>query len=74
MDGFKDKVAIFPISLNYESSYKGIEYLGIYPYIERETMRGISREYLWVTDQENNKIYSEFNAWLNGSQLIYHNS
>ena len=72
MDGFKDKVSIFPVSKGYETSYKGNEYLGIYPYIGRAPMSGTNQEYLWVNDQENENIYSEFSTWLNGGKLTAH--
>jgi hypothetical protein len=72
MDGFKHKVAIFPISGTYAASYSGNEYLGIYPYLEKATMANDSREYLWITDQLEENLYIEFDAWLNGGELVRH--
>lgn len=72
MDGLKDKVAIFPVSKNYETLYKGNEYLGIYPFVGKATMIGTNKEYLWVTDQQNQNMYVEFNEWLKGSKLYVH--
>ena len=34
MDGYKDKVAILPITKTPQQTYQGQEYLGIYPYID----------------------------------------
>jgi len=65
MDGFKDKVALLPVSQNYSTSYKGNEYLGIYPYLEMVTMSNIN--YLRVTDQQNKNLSYDFNDWLNRS-------
>jgi hypothetical protein len=73
MDGFKRKVAIFPIAQRQETSYKGNEYLGIYPYVEITGSNDPGINLLWVTDQSNRKIYAEFNRWLNGNDLTLHN-
>jgi hypothetical protein len=72
MDGFKDKVAIFPISQTHQVSYKGNEYLGIYPYIDMETMQGSNRFFLWITDQANRNNYTKFDDWLNDGKLTLH--
>ena len=66
MDGFNDKVAILPISKTEATSYKGAEYLGIYPYIDIEKEKDTGRMLLWITDQANRNIYTQFNDWLNG--------
>jgi hypothetical protein len=62
MDGFKDKVVILPVSQSYATSYKGHEYLGIYPYLEMVTMSNIN--YLRVTDQQNQNLSYDFSVWL----------
>jgi hypothetical protein len=72
MDGLKSKVAVFPISGDNRASYSGVEYLGIYPYIDMDTMKNMNREYLWVIDQVNRNLYAEFSHWLNGGELVVH--
>jgi hypothetical protein len=73
MDGFNDKSAILPISKTEVTSYKGTEYLGIYPYVDIEKEKNTGRMLLWITDQTNKSIYTRFNDWLNGGHLISHN-
>jgi hypothetical protein len=74
MDGLKDRVAIFPISGNYQNSYSGTEYLGIYPFLEKATMQNESKETLWVTDQIDKTFYAPFAFWLNNGTLKKHTS
>jgi hypothetical protein len=73
MDGFNGKVAILPISKTGATSYKGAEYLGVYPYADIEKEKNTGRMLLWITDQTNKNIYTQFNDWLNGGHLISHN-
>jgi hypothetical protein len=72
MDGFKDKVAILPISRTDQVSYKGNEYLGIYPYMEMEGAQGSDGLFLWVTDQANHNNSTKFDDWLNDGKLTLH--
>lgn len=70
MDGKKSKSAILPVSQNSASdTYKGQEYLGIYPYITRDTDTN-QRERLWV--HESAETYINFDAWLSGKQPYVH--
>jgi len=73
MDGLKNKVAIIPAVEGVQNSFRGVEYLSIYPFIEKEKMQDTSRSYLWVVDQSDNHYYSEFNGWLSGGSLNRHN-
>jgi hypothetical protein len=72
MDGFNDKVAILPISKTEATSYKGAEYLGIYPYVDIEKEKDTGRMLLWITDQTNRNIYTQFNDWIKGGHLFFH--
>lgn len=67
MDGKKGRSAILPVSRNDTSSdsYKGQEYLGIYPYITRGNNTK-KKERLWV--HEDAVTYVTFDGWLTGSQ------
>jgi hypothetical protein len=65
MDGFKQKVAILPIVAGKANSFLGVEYLSVYPYIDKSLSRNGSME-LWVYDQDNRNFYQNFRNWLNG--------
>jgi len=69
MDGYRSKVALFPISENGANNYRGTEYLGTYPYIDRMKSNNSANEMLWVTDQNNSKLYVSFDSWIKGSPL-----
>lgn len=68
-DGIKDKmVGILPIkkySNNFRDDFKGEEYLGLYYYIDKNTISGTNKEVLWV--RESLSKYIIFDAWLNDS-------
>lgn len=68
MDGLKSKSAILPVLLSptTTSDYRGQEYLGIYPYIDKAKPQNGTNEVLWV--HEAPSIYVRYSEWLNGSQ------
>lgn len=57
-DGIKGKVAILPISKTDESSFRGQEYLGLYPYID------VVGSSIFVNNTESG--YCSLKDWLNG--------
>ena len=65
-DGKKGIVAVLPISRTSKSSFQGSEYLGIYFYIQINTISGTNNLALWV--HETSTIYTLFNNWIEGSQ------
>lgn len=69
MDGKKDKASILPLfesdSLS-SHSYKGQEYLGIYPYTIEAIEEKTSTNKLWVCEASDN--YVAFDKWLSGSK------
>jgi hypothetical protein len=72
MDGLKDKVTVCPFTSESETNdYKGLEYLGIYPYVTIDPVDGGSgKEYLWIN--RDTDIYVDFDSWLNGHKPIRH--
>ena len=68
MDGLKSKSAILPVLLSPSSTndYKGQEYLGIYPYINKAQPQGGTSDVLWV--HESPDTYVVYTAWLNGAK------
>jgi hypothetical protein len=67
MDGKKDRAAILPIfedENNSSYTYKGQEYLGIYPYAIETTQANTSTKKLWIF--ESSDTYVLFDLWLSG--------
>lgn len=67
-DGIKGTVAVLPISKTSKSSFQGSEYLGIYFYIQIDTISGSNRTALWV--YETASKYVLFDYWLIGTKPI----
>jgi len=66
-DGIKGTVAVLPIiKENGRQSFKGTEYLGLYYYIQIDTIRGTNKAAIWVHESSNS--YIPFNSWLTGSK------
>lgn len=69
-DGFGRKVAIFPIVERDEDEYKGVEYLGLYPYVDLFRQEGTQKNILWVNQPRSRKLYAPFVEWLRGKVQI----
>lgn len=67
-DGIKGTAAVLPISRTNKSSFQGSEYLGIYYYIQIDTVSGTNKTALWV--YETATKYVIFDSWINGNQPI----
>jgi hypothetical protein len=67
-DGIKGTVAVLPISRTSRSSFQGSEYLGIYYYIQIDTVSGTNKTALWI--YETASKYIIFDSWLTGSKPI----
>lgn len=70
-DGKKNKAAILPITKDKVYEYKGLEYLGIYPYIDYEKRRDGNYEF-WVNDPQIKNKYTSLREWLDGDELKEH--
>jgi len=64
-DALKGAVAVLPITSTYKSSFQGTEYLGIYYYIQIDSISGTNTTALWV--HETSTKYILFDHWLKGS-------
>lgn len=62
-DGMKDRVCIFPIMY---SSFKGQEYLGLYPYLEYEMNSGTGKYDFWIYNQNDRSKVVNLHSWLTG--------
>ena len=72
-DGKKNRAAILPILNNGSNEYKGLEYLGIYPYIDYNTSINGKYEF-WVNDQKDRNKYTVLREWLETGKLNEHNA
>lgn len=68
-DGRLGKVCILPVM---SGSYKGQEYLGLYPYLDYEKYENNSQMDFWVNDQNNINKYIPLKDWLNGKKPYIH--
>ena len=64
-DAHKGRVAIVPVSDSEKpgNSWKGREYLGLYPYVTRD-QNTLHKLTLWIHDSE--KTYVSFGEWVKG--------
>lgn len=69
-DGMHSRACILPIMAG---TFKGQEYLGLYPYLEYAQIQGSEKYEFWVHDQQDTRKYIILNAWLNGSKPCLHN-
>lgn len=72
-DGKKNRAAILPILNNGSNEYKGLEYLGIYPYIDYNTSTNGKYEF-WVNDPKDRNKYTVLREWLETGKLNEHNA
>lgn len=70
VDGNTNRCAIVPISneTTPPKSFKGTEYLSLYPFIKRASKKGTNVDKLWVITGEHD--YSVFESWLNDGIII----
>lgn len=67
-DGKKNRAAILPILKGQDNQYDGMEYLGVYPYIDyNKTTKG-NYEF-WVNDVNDKNKYSTLREWLSTGEL-----
>lgn len=66
MDGHNSKAAILPVAQYATAAYTGQEYLGIYPYVQKDLQANTTTERLWIHKDPN--TYVNFDSWLTGSQ------
>lgn len=70
MDGINGKVAICPFVSASNPSFKGQEYLSIYPTLDEAYVKNTTKKCLWINDK--NGEYVKFNSWLNNATHYKH--
>lgn len=68
----KGRCAILPVLDTSKDTFKGQEYLSIYPYIDYEILQGGDKKEFWVNDPQDNLRYTTLKAWLSGHDLNKH--
>ncbi len=72
-DGKKNgRCAILPIVKTKRDSYKGQEYLELYPYIDYEKPENQDKYIFWVNDPVEKSKYTSLREWLAGGELKEH--
>lgn len=66
-DGKKNKAVILPITKEKVDEFRGLEYLGIYPYLEYCNLNNGKWDF-FVNDRDDRKKYI-LREWLNGQKL-----
>lgn len=69
MDGFRDKVAILPVTDYKTDNYEGREYLGLYPFIRKGPSTISNNDFLWIFKDE--QYYLPFDSWLNSTEQVF---
>ncbi len=62
--------AILPVTETANYSYKGQEYLGIYPYVMEAPLEGQTQKILWIN--RSTDVYCTLDEWLSGKEPYKH--
>ena len=67
-DGLKGKVGVIPVTKNQEETFKGEEYLSLYPYVDTEKLARSDVVYLWISESPSK--YTRLDLWVRGKANI----
>jgi hypothetical protein len=67
-DGIKGSVGILPVTQNQEETFKGEEYLNLYPHVDIATRTGGTENVFWINRAA--KVYAELIPWVQGKEKI----
>lgn len=67
-DGMKNRACILPV-ISGISSFKGQEYLGMYPYLDYEKVKYTNRYEFFVNSNIDIQTYITLREWLNGKSI-----
>lgn len=62
----KGRCAILPVMATGSDTFKGQEYLSLYPYIDYEKQKGSDKKEFWVNDPQDSSQYITLKKWLSG--------
>jgi hypothetical protein len=67
-DGLKGSVGIIPVTRNQEETFRGEEYLNLYPHVDIATIKKTNRRELWITEAAD--TYALLDEWAKGTAKI----
>lgn len=67
-DGIKGDVGVLPVTLNQEETFKGEEYLNLYPYVDAVPAAGAITKSLWINKGQ--KTYAQLRGWARKTEAI----
>lgn len=67
-DGLKGAVGILPVTLNQEETFKGEEYLNLYPHVDVATTVNGTEKRLWINKSQ--KEYASLSGWAKKTERI----
>lgn len=67
-DGYNGNVAIFPVITSAATSYRGVEYLGLYPYVDLSQLQGSNRQEPFIHRKFDE--YQSFGAWKSATDKL----
>ena len=67
-DGLRGKVGIVPVTTDQEETFRGEEYLNLYPYVDIEKGSDTAERFLWIN--ETMKRYARLDQWATGAAQI----
>lgn len=71
MDGKSQRVAILPLTRSAgRTQFRGQEYLGFYPYLDKSKAKSSKTVYLWVCHDK--ETYVRFDLWIGGEDPRKH--
>jgi hypothetical protein len=67
-DGLKGAVGILPVTRDQEETFKGEEYLSLYPYVDEALVSKTKERQLWINKSANE--YARLDGWVKGTETI----
>ena len=67
VDGMNGKVGVLPVTRSQEDTFKGEEYLNLYPYVDQALIRGTTRSVLWINQSAG--LYAPLEGWIRGEPI-----
>ena len=70
-DGLKGAVGIIPVTHHEEETFKGAEYLNLYPYVDA-TMSGTNERQFWI--RRSSDVFASLSAWARRIETLQEHS
>ncbi len=67
-DGLKGAVGIVPVTRNQEETFKGEEYLNLYPHVDVASVANTNDQRLWINQSVD--TYARLDKWAKGAEKI----